>query len=166
MNKFHRTRSQLQERRVAAELGGHTQAGSGSMPGAKGDVRVNGDVRVECKTTTKKDYILKLETIRKIKAEGMAQGFEDWAIQLEFKTQGTKIQFAIMDKYLAADRGVKFYDGGLLQTPYASINLSRVYLQIRPSTSVVFDTGTAEHPALTGVVIIPWAHYLELRGKK
>jgi hypothetical protein len=165
VNKYHRNRSQLQERRVAADLGGHVQAASGAMPHAKGDVRVNGEVRVECKTTTQPTFILQRATVQKIKAESISQGLEDWVIQLEFKTQGSKVQFAIMDVHRANEMGLGAHlqDGiGVIYTDKQSMTLDRQYLQEHQETFVGFvtDIGPIQ------MVVLPWSRYLELRETK
>lgn len=90
-------RSQQQERRVATELGGKVQKASGAMEHAKGDVRVLGKMKVECKTTTQKSFSLTLAMMRKIRAEGMRDGGEGWAMQLEFKEGFTREHFAVID---------------------------------------------------------------------
>lgn len=168
MNKYHRTRSQLQERRVAEDLGGRVQAASGAMPHAKGDVRVAGDVRVECKTTTRPTYILQLATIKKIKIEGITQGFEDWVIQLEFKTQAGKTRFAIMDEKRAEEMGLRTDRYYAYVTDKQSIILERLLLQSYPRVDVTFvkDPFPNDRPPDVSVVVVPWATYLELRGTK
>lgn len=62
-------RSRRQELDMADALAGRVQPGSGSLPHAKGDVRVRGKYRVECKFTRFKSYVLKLETLDKIRSE-------------------------------------------------------------------------------------------------
>jgi hypothetical protein len=57
------------------------------MPFAKGDVRVVGQVRAECKTTAAQSYALKLNEWRKIQSEAIAGGGEMPVMQIEF--QGT-----------------------------------------------------------------------------
>lgn len=86
-------KSLLQERRVAKDLGGKVQPGSGAPDFYKSDVRKIGDVRVECKTTGAKSYSLKLHELEKIKAEAVEGGLESWAMQIEFDHK----KFAIID---------------------------------------------------------------------
>lgn len=62
-------RSRRQENDVADDLGGQRQKASGALPGAKGDVRLKGKARVECKMTTAKSYRLQLEDLSKIRGE-------------------------------------------------------------------------------------------------
>ena len=61
------------EKEIAEDIGGHTTKGSGSG-NEKGDVRVDGLFRVECKCTKNKSYSLKLETLQKIEEESLSSG--------------------------------------------------------------------------------------------
>jgi hypothetical protein len=68
------------------------------MEHAKGDVRKRGDVRVECKTTSKGSYALKRSEIMKIASEALMGGAEDWAMQIEFQgSLGSSKKVAVMD---------------------------------------------------------------------
>lgn len=100
-----RRKSQLQERRAAEDLGGRVQPGSGAPAFYKGDVRVPGESRVECKTTSMGSYRLELKTIEKIKAEALLGGAEAWALQIEFQGNTNK-RFAVIDwdEYVALKR--------------------------------------------------------------
>lgn len=95
--QHNRRKSQLQERRAAADLGGKPQPGSGSSAFYKGDVRSVGKVLVECKTTSKKSYTLSLSDIEKIKAEALMSGEESWAFQIEFQGMSSNKRFAVID---------------------------------------------------------------------
>jgi len=75
-------RSRKQEKRLARDLGGRVQPASGAGS-AKGDVRVAGDVRAECKLTRAKSFNLKLSDLEKI--EGEASGEEMPLLHLEFQ---------------------------------------------------------------------------------
>lgn len=92
-----RRKSVLQERRVASELGGRVQPGSGAPEFYKGDVRKTGDIRVECKTTGTKAYRLTLAEIQKIQSEALMGGEENWAMQIEFQGQFTNKKVAVID---------------------------------------------------------------------
>lgn len=111
--------SQLQERRAAADVGGRLQPGSGAPEFYKGDVRAAGDLRIECKTTSKKSYALHLSDIEKIKAEALMGGAEGWAFQVEFQGVTSNKRFAVIDwqEYLdlrkmqkAQQEGEKYQD--------------------------------------------------------
>ena len=82
-----RKRSRKQELDMAEELGGVAQRGSGSMSGAKGDVRLHGKYRIEAKLTQNKSYPLKLETLNKIESE--CSDFERPALVVEFIERST-----------------------------------------------------------------------------
>lgn len=89
-------RSRRQEDSVAEDLGGRRQKASGAMKGAKGDVRLKGKARVECKLTTKDSYRVTLQELSKIRGEAAfpevpvmmlefvekasGKGFERWAV--------------------------------------------------------------------------------------
>lgn len=90
-------KSRKQEAKVAKDLGGSIQPGSGAPEFYKGDVRKVGDVRVECKTTSSKAYSLKLAEIQKIKGEALQGGGESWAMQIEFQGAVTDRRFAVID---------------------------------------------------------------------
>ena len=90
-------RSALQERRVAEDLGGRVQPGSGAPEFYKGDVRKTGDIRVECKTTGTKAYRLTQAELDKIRSEALMGGEENWAMQIEFQGQFTNRKFAVID---------------------------------------------------------------------
>lgn len=66
------SKSRRQEKRLAKELNGFTTPGSGSGS-MKGDVRTTEDM-VEAKTTSKTQFTLKLETLRKLEVEAAAVG--------------------------------------------------------------------------------------------
>jgi hypothetical protein len=75
-----------QEKRVAAELGGKTQANSGATRlGGGGDVRVPGDTRVECKYTTKDRYVLKSSDLKKLREQAIRGGLEEPVFQIAFR---------------------------------------------------------------------------------
>lgn len=59
-------RAPKQEKTVATRLGGRTVRGSGSG-NEKGDVRVSGVVRVECKTTTAGSFRVTTEMLDKLR---------------------------------------------------------------------------------------------------
>lgn len=72
----------VQESRVAERLGGETVVGSGAGR-MKGDVRLKGLARIECKTTMAKSYALTRETIDKVENAGTGAG-EVPAIVVDF----------------------------------------------------------------------------------
>lgn len=63
---------QKQEDRIAKQVGGSVNAGSGAFD-RKGDVRSR-FFSIEAKWTGKKSYILKAETLEKILGEALAEG--------------------------------------------------------------------------------------------
>lgn len=70
------------ERRIAKQLGGKAQPGSGNKPYAKGDVRVVGSLRLEHKFTRNASYSVKRADLNKIRSEtGIG---EEPAFQIDF----------------------------------------------------------------------------------
>lgn len=68
-----RTRSQKQERSLAANLGGRTVPASGAFWSRKGDVRTD-DLLVEAKTTEAASFSIKRATWEKIRKEALLDG--------------------------------------------------------------------------------------------
>jgi ribosomal protein L44E len=75
-------RSRRQEKRAARRIGGKVQPASGAGQ-AKGDVRLAGHTRMECKFTRAKSYSLKLEELKKIEQE--AGPGEQPVFEIEFQ---------------------------------------------------------------------------------
>lgn len=78
-------------------MGGRVQPGSGAPEFYKGDVHKRGELRIECKTTGARSFILKLTEIEKIKAEALRGGMEGWAMQVEYQTVSGNKKFAVID---------------------------------------------------------------------
>jgi len=64
-----RKRARRTEIEIAEDIGGKAQKNSGALPWAKGDVRKKGEHRIEAKTTTRKQYVLKRSELDKIRSE-------------------------------------------------------------------------------------------------
>jgi len=83
-------RSPKQEKEAADRLGGRPTRGSG-CGNDKGDVSVDGVLRLECKTTEKKSFSLKRETVLKIEQEALEKN-QVPAMEVEFiDSKGNKI---------------------------------------------------------------------------
>jgi hypothetical protein len=96
MNR-NKTRSKLQEKRIAKDVGGKVQKASGATAFAKGDVRTEG-LLIEAKTTGQRSYRVDISEITKIQSEALAKGASDWAMQIEFQGQlGQNRKIAIID---------------------------------------------------------------------
>lgn len=76
-----------QEVARSEELGGQRQTGSGSRITAKGDGRVFGKYRIECKSTTAASFTVKLADLNKIRSE--CAGLEVPLYEIEFWEDGT-----------------------------------------------------------------------------
>ena len=81
-------RSLQQEKELAKRAGGKIVRGSG-RGNEKGDVRVDGVVRIEAKTTTKSSFSITSEMIQKIELASVCSG-ECPAIVVEFLNQKGK----------------------------------------------------------------------------
>jgi hypothetical protein len=97
LSNINRKKSQLQEKRVAEDIGGRVQPGSGAPAFYKGDVREAHVLRIECKTTGALSYKLNLADLEKIKVEALRGNDPDWAMQIEFQTASGNKKFAIID---------------------------------------------------------------------
>ncbi len=75
-------RSPGQEKETAARTGGRTTPGSGAF-NVKGDVRIKGAARIECKTTAGKSLSISRETMDKIEQAALSSG-EVPALAFEF----------------------------------------------------------------------------------
>lgn len=76
-------RSPQQERQRARELGGKPTKASGAVAGHRGDVRVQGVLRLELKTTQRKSFSVTPELIQKIENAALPSG-EIPALEVEF----------------------------------------------------------------------------------
>lgn len=77
------TRSLQQEKKAAQRYGARRQPGSGAMKGAKSDFRAAGELRGECKETTKKSFSLKLEELLKLEGEARAGELPLFEVQFQ-----------------------------------------------------------------------------------
>jgi len=95
-------RAPKQEKYLAKRLGGRTTIASGSK-GEKGDVRVQGVVRIEAKTTKNKSFSVTRDMVRKIEEAALASD-ELPVIVIEFNDGNGKpeMELAIMPMYALA----------------------------------------------------------------
>lgn len=92
---------------MAEELNGRVQVASGATRFEKGDVRVRGNVRAECKTTSKSSYTLKLAELKKIQNEAISGGLEVPVMQIEFQGPGGGREVAVLDSRWLLDMILK-----------------------------------------------------------
>lgn len=99
VSKSH-ARAPLQEKQVASLLGGKTTPGSGSKS-LKGDVRVKGVARIECKTTSKKSFSVTTEMFHKLEEASAGSG-EFPAMVVEFNDGAGRpiMQLAVVPLYV------------------------------------------------------------------
>lgn len=95
-----RKKSQLQEKRVASELGGRVTPASGALWGAKGDVKSDLFL-AECKTTEKPAYPLTLKTWTKISKEALKENFRLPVMSIDLCDGKDKM--AVVDYYDIAE---------------------------------------------------------------
>jgi hypothetical protein len=92
-------RAPKQEKEAARRLGGRLTAGSGNQT-EKGDVRVKGKLRLECKTTKHSSFSITLAMAKKIEdaalLSGEAPGFE---IELT-DPKGKRMKVAVVPSYI------------------------------------------------------------------
>lgn len=90
-------RSRQQEKRAAKRIGGRVQPASGAGQ-AKGDVRLEGHTRMECKFTRAKSYSLKLEELKKIERE--AGPGEQPVFEVEFQCVYPHERYVVLPGWL------------------------------------------------------------------
>ena len=83
------THAPRQEARVARRLSGQVTIGSGNKD-IKGDVRIKGVARIECKCTQAKSFSITREMARKIEEAALGAG-EVPAIQIDFLDGATVV---------------------------------------------------------------------------
>lgn len=96
-------RAPKQEKELAKRLGGRTTAASGAKD-EKGDVRVRGVARVECKTTKNKSFSVTLDMFRKIEDAALSAA-EVPVLMVEFNDgNGRKLgELAVIPAYYLED---------------------------------------------------------------
>jgi hypothetical protein len=90
--------SQKQELDLAQSVGGRVQPGSGSKPGAKGDIRVKGVVRGEAKYTKAGSYRLELADLQKIRSECTLGERMAFLVRFVDDDNRTKDEFALISR--------------------------------------------------------------------
>lgn len=153
--------SRMQEKRVAAALGGKTQANSGATRlGGGGDVRVIGETRVECKFTEASSFSLKLTELKKLQKEAIS-ALEEPVFNFEFRTTHGHVyqSYAVVRGYGPGDTHKT--------TPSKRMNLHETDLgnwflrDAKPLMRVCFfDRQKQAHYTYD---IIPWDLYVQKR---
>lgn len=171
-------RSKRQEEKIAEDLGGRRQAGSGSSWRAKGDVRAMGKLRVEAKFTQKPSYLLKLDDWKKIREEAIKGGLETPVMQVEFVPPGSSpgMKFAVMDYKLFRDWHGFSQDKGINQVEtwtgsksieVQALELIQLGLQslkegTTPVTKFTFSPLMEPKDTKWELAVIPWAIFTEI----
>ena len=178
MKSYSQRRSKLQEKRAARDVGGFAQKGSGSSAFAKGDFRSVGNVRGECKHTSKPVFILKEAELKKIQMEALKGGFEDWVMQVEFLgAVGQSKKFAILDYKMFQTMwpyaaGI-YHDTTKSQHSFLQIGKSFQFkvedalkyaaLHVMQLAFAEDDESAKEVSRLKLYAIVPWQVYLDVR---
>lgn len=99
LTKSHR-RAPKQEREVAKRLGGRLTPASGAKD-VKGDVRIKGVARIECKTTKHESFSVSLKMLHKLEESALMTG-EVPAIIIEFHDNDgrTRGEVAVVPTYV------------------------------------------------------------------
>jgi len=173
MKSYAQRRSKLQEKRAARDMGGSVQKGSGSSAFAKGDFRKVGDIRGECKHTSKSVYVLKESDLRKIQKEALQGGHEDWVMQVEFLgAVGHSRKFAIIDCAMVAEMWItrpSSYTSSFSDFVYTASKSYRIRVNEMSHkdglhfTQLTFVEEAKPLTASKSYAIIPWQAYLDLR---
>ena len=156
-------------------MGGKAQAGSGSSGFAKGDFRNVGNVRGECKHTSKTTYILKEEDLKKIQLEALKGGFEDWVMQIEFLGAiGHSKKFAVVDCKMFMDMWVEAKPSDYTNLSMSSICKIGKSFQFKIGDAMAHDglhvtellfaeDDDTVHTRSKIYLIVPWQAYLDVR---
>jgi len=99
LRQDHKRRSKLQEARTAKDFRGRVTPASGSQWHSKGDVKTKNWL-IECKTTTKQSYSLKVQTWHKIWKEAMSEG-RDPLMVIDFAEDDTSLVVIDKEDFLA-----------------------------------------------------------------
>ena len=108
---LHKRRVKLvvtQEKRVAEDLDGRTQPGSGNQWNAKGDVSAR-EILVECKSTVNASISVKVDVLEKIEREA-ALAVKEPILQIEFQGKRRIQKYAVISwdrllQLLEAEKG-------------------------------------------------------------
>lgn len=102
LTKSHK-RAVKQEKETGERFKGFRTPASGARE-VKGDVRVKGKMRIECKTTKHKSFSVTLDMVRKIEEAGLIGGGEVPVLLVEFNDNGKKLgEVAVIPSYLLDD---------------------------------------------------------------
>jgi len=157
-NRRIRNLSQRQEKQAAKDVGGYTVAGSGAAKfSGGGDVRKQGELRIECKYTEKDYYDLKLSELKKIKLQALHGGLEQAVMQLEFVSGSSSWKCVILPA-LRNDALRQFKSTANRQARLHRDELMGFFLESSEGVQVVF----LEEPKGTSHVftIVSWHVFL------
>jgi len=97
----HQRRSKLQEKRAAKDYNGSVTPGSGNQWHSKADVHTD-KLLVECKTTTKQSYSLKIADFVKLYYQAVLEN-KTPVFEIEFAETGRTLVVLDKEDFLAGD---------------------------------------------------------------
>lgn len=156
-----------QEKRSAAELGGHTTAASGAAKFSGGaDVRVMGKIRLECKFTEKSNYILKYEELKKVRRQAI-KALEQPVFQFAFRHPNGRLKsYAVIPWNMEETTGIEHF----WNTSANSITLTENQLETALLTGrvqLLFSGGPlTDPPQFRMFEIMSWHDYVEIMTLK
>ncbi len=161
--------SRKQEENIAAKLGGRTQANSGATRlGGGGDVRVRGKMRVECKYTEGREYVLKLADLDKLKKHANSAA-EQPVFLFEFRSPGSThpnsayvVTFGIEDVPQAAP--CKVVQTYARQVIIEETDIGQIFAKKNDSLLIQFFD--EEETWCRSFRIRPWADFIVERGEE
>ena len=148
-------RSNLQEKRVAKEIGGKVTIASGAFDFQKGDVR-HDQFLVECKTTEKSFYALTYEVWKKIQTEALRDGLRLPVMSIDL--EDGKHKLAVFDFALMYDH-TDFFDQEI-----KTITVDKKSFRVTPVSTPLEVKWEYQRPVR--LVITDWGTFLEIVSQK
>jgi len=158
--------SSRQEQKAAKELGGKVMPASGALDFSKSDVRVPGELRLECKFTNADTYTLKLSDLIKIRNEAVRK-FEAPVFQVEFKGKN-KGSYAIVprDSIDLEETPFDFFEIPVMTTYNKSITLysgDLLSMVGKASPLIIIGFDRIPHAKKMEFAIYEWNDYIAKR---
>lgn len=125
-----------------------------------------GKLRVECKTTSKHVYTLKLSDLLKIRDEALTQGLESWVFQIEFQGgMGIHQKAAVLDAVWFSDLNGGHHSTEM-STNKASMRIFKEALIHQPVLLSWMQEFSFKPPVHYKHILCPWSRFVELYEKE